>query len=230
LPVKVKRTKKDEAFAPQPPQHQESGIPNFYNVVGQYNKLGEFFDKKHSFTELAQHLGDIAEYAEQTLTNERADDWFDAHTIKRNSAEMRKYAGDFQKIAKEADQHIQRMHAYYEDMGNVLERYFEIMDDEDPTEDPTNTPIDTATATAPVAQPQEQAMKESGKAFTHSTHAGKEEAIQPTTESAFHQKYAPQIHERVIEHLRKKLSSIQCERFNTLSPERQFEMAWRFVK
>lgn len=248
LPVKVKRTKKDEAFAPTP--QQNAGVPNFFDVVGQYNKLGEFFDKKHSFTELAQHLGDIAEYAEQTLTNETADDWFDAHTIKRNVSEMRKYSNDFRKIATEADQFTQRMHAYYEDMGNVLERYFDIMDepgtdklshidDANPDADPQvqssvqdeskfSTLSNKLSHEKGVTNPDALAAtigreKYGKKSFQHKAEDGK-------NESAFHEKYAPQIHEKVVGHLRSKLSELQLERFNQLRPETQLEMAWKLVR
>jgi hypothetical protein len=113
-------------------QQEEQGI-NFYEIVAKYNEYGTILKNKHTLSELGQQLADIAEYAEHTLTNEM-DDWFDKHTVARNIKEMRSYAKEFQKIAMEADSHNMRMKALYDDMGRVLERYFDIMDSDDGAE------------------------------------------------------------------------------------------------
>lgn len=102
----------------------------FHEIVSKYNEYGRLLHKDRKLKELAQQLSDIAEYAEYALTNE-ADDWFDAHTIRRNIKEMRKYAQDFSKAAQEADMQHERLVAYYEDMGRILERYFEISSESD---------------------------------------------------------------------------------------------------
>jgi hypothetical protein len=72
-------------------------------------------------------LGAIADAA-QEYTLREGDDWFDRVTIKRNMGELKKLQGAFEKEAKEASQQQQRLEALYEDMGNVLGRYFEIAD------------------------------------------------------------------------------------------------------
>lgn len=98
---------------------------NFYDIVGKYNEYGDMLHRDHSMQELAQQLSDIAEAAEMHLTSE-ANDWYDSHTISRNIKEMQGYAKEFAKLAQEADEYNVRMEALYEDMGRVLERYFEI--------------------------------------------------------------------------------------------------------
>ena len=57
-----------------------------------------------------------------------ADDWFDKVTIKRNMSELEKMDKSFEKVATEAKALDERLHALYEDMGNILGRYYEIAD------------------------------------------------------------------------------------------------------
>lgn len=102
---------------------------NFLEQIAQYNKFGKIL-RRESLKEVGQQLARIAEMAEVAVTNE-ADDWFDAHTLKRNFKEVRAYAGEFLKLAEEADTINQRMTAFYDDMGRILERYFEIPDVDD---------------------------------------------------------------------------------------------------
>lgn len=110
----------------QPNSQRGQGI-SFFDVVGKYNEYGDLLKRDRTLSELAQQLSDIAEYAEYALTNE-TNDWFDKHTISRNIKEMQSYAKEFQKVALEADSHQQRMTGLYDDMGRILERYFDIYD------------------------------------------------------------------------------------------------------
>lgn len=104
-----------------------SGKPhaNPNEVISQYQQLGRGLKKNEDFRKVAQKIAEIAEMAEQTVVKE-AGDWFDEHTIRRNMKEMKGYAGAFSKIAEEMDMMYQRATALYDDMGNVLGRYFEI--------------------------------------------------------------------------------------------------------
>jgi hypothetical protein len=101
----------------------------FLEHIAQYNTFGKVL-RRESLKEVGQKLAKIAEMAEVAVTNE-ADDWFDAHTLKRNMKEVKSYATEFMKLAEEADAINQRMSAYYDDMGRILERYFEIPDFEE---------------------------------------------------------------------------------------------------
>jgi len=98
-------------------------------VIAQYQRLGEALKKSHSFRKVAEQIAKIAEMAEMTVTEE-GNDWFDQHTIKRNMKELKSYAGDFGKIAEDLDALHQRAGALYDDMGNVLARYFEVVEPE----------------------------------------------------------------------------------------------------
>ncbi len=123
-------------------------IEQFLEQIAQYNQIGKIL-KRESLKEAGEKLAKIADIAEVAVTTEAAD-WFDAHTLKRNMKEVKSYAGDFLKLASEADTINQRMSALYDDMGRILERYFEIPDDlehadpidhSDPSEIPTDEPV-----------------------------------------------------------------------------------------
>lgn len=98
-------------------------------IIASYQRLGEAIKKSHSFNEVAEQIAQIAELAESTVTEE-AGDWFDQHTIKRNMKELKSYAKDFAKISEDLDTLHQRATALYDDMGNVLARYFEVVEPE----------------------------------------------------------------------------------------------------
>jgi hypothetical protein len=111
------------------------GLPEGGNVleaIAKYSQYGKALRHTSTMREIAEQLSQIAELAEQQAISE-ADDWYDEHTLKRHMKEMKSYSGDFAKYAEEADMLHQRMEALYEDMGRVLERYFEL---ETGSEDP----------------------------------------------------------------------------------------------
>lgn len=107
------------------PQHTEGNQDLAAETIAKYNEYGKHFQSAMSMGELAERLMAVAEYAEQAVMNE-ADDWFDGHTIQRNMKEMKGYVKEFAKVAQEHDGLRQRMSALYDDMGRVLERYFDI--------------------------------------------------------------------------------------------------------
>jgi len=132
------RQPQQSAMMAQPVQQPQLSLEEVLNAISQYNKLGEALRRSTTMQEVGTRLAQIAEYAEYAVVNE-ADDWFDAHTLKRNMKEIKTYAGDFTKLATEADALNQRMTALYDDMGRILERYFEIPDDQ-----PQTHPVDAS--------------------------------------------------------------------------------------
>lgn len=98
---------------------------NPISIIANYARLGESLRAAGNFRKVAMEIARIAELAETTAMEETAD-WFDGHTVKRNMAELKKYAGAFSKLAEELDMQQQRASALYDDMGNVLGRYFDM--------------------------------------------------------------------------------------------------------
>jgi len=93
--------------------------------ISSYNKLGEKIFGTSNITEIAEKLGWIANQAKNHTLSE-TEDWFDKITVNRNMKELTGLSNQFGKIANEAKSLQQRMGALYEDMGNILGRYYEI--------------------------------------------------------------------------------------------------------
>ena len=98
---------------------------HFLEIVSTYNKYQESLDRKSDIQEIAETLGGITEAA-RTLAIHESDDWFDKHTVKRNMSELDKLGKQFDKCASEAKSLDQRLGGLYEDMGNILSRYYKM--------------------------------------------------------------------------------------------------------
>ena len=94
------------------------GVKNF-GIVGKqlYNN--------NNIVEIAKQLSKVAEAAHHHILGEQ-DDWFDKVSVNKNMKSLKGSVVEFQKAAKEAHQLNQRMTALYEDIGHVLNRYYEI--------------------------------------------------------------------------------------------------------
>ena len=90
-----------------------------------YNKLGETLYQQQTLKETAKSLSKIAEMA-ASHTLQETEDWFDKVTVSRNMKELTNHSKQFSKIAEEASSVQQRLAGLYEDMGNILNRYYEI--------------------------------------------------------------------------------------------------------
>lgn len=94
-------------------------------TVNEFGTYGPSIYKKHNLAEVAKTFVEIAESAQKHVVEE-TQDWFDGVTVKRNMNELKKQATQFNKIATEAQALQDRMAALYEDMGGILNRYFDI--------------------------------------------------------------------------------------------------------
>jgi len=110
-----------EAFedTPRVDKHQVvEGVRN-YGIVGKtlYNN--------NNIMEVAKQLSDIAESAHNHILSEQ-DDWFDKISVNKNMKTLKGSVVEFQKTAKEANALNQRLTGLYEDIGHVLNRYYDI--------------------------------------------------------------------------------------------------------
>jgi tRNA (guanine-N1)-methyltransferase len=95
----------------------------------------------------AEELSKLAEDAERVTLSE-IDDKFDEISVKRNVKELKTLSGQFAKAAVEAQTLKNRMTTLFEDMGNILGRYYSINEDLKLSGDVTSSDIvDTAVAT-----------------------------------------------------------------------------------
>ena len=93
--------------------------------VSNFASFGPSIYKKHNLAEVANEFVEISKAAQKHVVEETAD-WFDRVTVQRNMNDLKKQAAGFSKISTEAQALQDRMAALYEDMGGILNRYFEI--------------------------------------------------------------------------------------------------------
>ena len=98
---------------------------HFLEIISTFGQHRENMSRKSDIRQVAETLGAIADAA-QEYTLREGGDWFDRVTIKRNMGELKKLQAAFEKEAVEAKSQEQRLEALYEDMGHVLNRYFEM--------------------------------------------------------------------------------------------------------
>ena len=97
----------------------------FLEAVGKYNKIGTFIHREGNLKDVAVHLSKLAKTA-RAHTLRETDDWFDKVSVNRNMKELNVLASSFSKVATEAQSMQERMSALYEDMGHIINRYYDI--------------------------------------------------------------------------------------------------------
>ena len=98
--------------------------------IQEFGKLGKSIYKSGDLKETAKTLSDIANSA-KVHTLRETEDWFDKITVNRNMKELTNLSKNFNKLSEEASSVQQRLEALYEDMGNVLSRYYELNETHD---------------------------------------------------------------------------------------------------
>ena len=111
-------------------QTQKVSSKQVGEALRSYNRLGEALYQQQSLKETAKKLSQIAEMA-ATHTVQETEDWFDKVTVSRNMKELTNHSKSFAKIAEEASSVQQRLAGLYEDMGSILNRYYDIPEGED---------------------------------------------------------------------------------------------------
>ena len=93
--------------------------------VRNYGIVGKQLYNNNNIMEIASQLSEVAESAHHHILGEESD-WFDKISVNRNMKSLKANVMEFQKTAKEAHSLNQRLTALYEDIGGVLNRYYEI--------------------------------------------------------------------------------------------------------
>ena len=93
--------------------------------VAQYSIVGKHLYSEHNILEIAEQLVQISEAAQSHVLSE-TDEWFDKVSINRNMKSLNGMVKEFKKTATEYNGLSQRLTALYEDMGTILNRYYDI--------------------------------------------------------------------------------------------------------
>ena len=100
-------------------------VKGLTNELSSFGSLGETIFGKSNIKSVAEKLSWIASQAKNHTLSE-TEDWSDKITVNRNMKELTNLSKSFTKISDEANSLQQRMGALYEDMGNILGRYYDM--------------------------------------------------------------------------------------------------------
>jgi len=125
---------------------QEQPQVNKYEVVEgvkSFGIVGKQLYNNSNIMEMAKQISHIAEQAHTHIIGE-TDDWFDKVSVNKNMQSLKRSVAEFKKAATESHQLNQRLTGLYEDIGHVLNRYYEIdeADKGDMDNDGQNEPDD----------------------------------------------------------------------------------------
>ena len=104
---------------------EKADVKGLTTELSQYNNIGEDIFGKSNITKISEKLSWIATQAKSHTLSE-TENWFDKITVNRNMKELTGLSKQFGKIAQESNSLQQRLGALYEDMGNILGRYYEV--------------------------------------------------------------------------------------------------------
>ena len=93
--------------------------------VSKYGAVGRALYGENNLVKIAEELVHIAESAHQHILGEQGD-WFDKVTVNKNMGSLKGMVKEFKKTANEANSVNQRLTSLYEDMGHILNRYYDI--------------------------------------------------------------------------------------------------------
>tara|TARA_R100000808_G_C2138401_1_gene146439 strand:- start:353 stop:1288 length:936 start_codon:yes stop_codon:yes gene_type:complete len=110
-----------EVFDEQPQVNKHEVIEGVKN----YGKVGQSLFNNNNIMEIAEELSKVAESAHTHILGEQGD-WFDKVSVNKNMNYLKGSVKEFKKTATEAHSLNQRLQGLYEDIGNVLGRYYDI--------------------------------------------------------------------------------------------------------
>lgn len=104
-------------------------MKNTLAVVAEYNRLSKSLRRTEGILEVAKKLNATVSSAKRlALEKINEDDWFDKDIVERNMKEASRHVVEFQKLAEESHRCQRKMEAIYEEVGNILQRYYKIDD------------------------------------------------------------------------------------------------------
>jgi hypothetical protein len=111
-------------------KENEKGMTNeekraFLEAVASYHQLGEMISHKGNLSEIHENIKNIVESA-SSLTIKETGDWFDRVTVQRHMKSMNESYKVFSNSINEVVQLQQRLESAYDEIGEVLGKYYEI--------------------------------------------------------------------------------------------------------
>ena len=108
-------------------EYEQSGNERnaFMEAARNFSTYGEAIYRGSDITEAVTQIAALVEQAAE-MTLKETDGWFDNVTASRHTKQMKESLKVLQKEATEIAQRQQRLEAAYEDIGQLLGRYYEV--------------------------------------------------------------------------------------------------------
>ena len=126
--------KEEEEERPQAEELTTEQKHAFLEAVKQFKKYGEAVYRNAGLGEVYESIKNMVEMAGKVTISE-TDDWFDNVTVSRHMKRMGESFKVFEKTLKEVSTLQQRLEASYDEIGEVLGKYYEINEMEDEIEE-----------------------------------------------------------------------------------------------
>ena len=101
------------------------------NSVREFARFGQVLNRNEEFISAAKNIVAVAESAQEHVLAETGD-WFDKISVNRNMKQMNGIVKEFKKTVTENSAMNQRLLSLYEEMGMILNRYYDIGEAMDP--------------------------------------------------------------------------------------------------
>jgi hypothetical protein len=119
---KIRQIQENEEMNGQQPTMDKK---SFIEAVKRYNSYKESFSKASNLKKLVSEIGKLVRAAEP-ITLQETGEWFDNITVNRHMKQMNEAYKVLEKTASELMQSQQRFESAYNDIGRVLENYYDI--------------------------------------------------------------------------------------------------------
>ena len=106
--------------APMSPQEKQS----FKEAVANFSAMGDSVYGKGDIDEIVERVKTIVESADRIMTE--GDDWFSNQALKKENKRMHEDYRDFEQAARDLKEAQDRMSIAYENIGQHLNRYFDV--------------------------------------------------------------------------------------------------------
>lgn len=122
--------KEEEEERPQAEELTTEQKQAFLEAVKGYKAYGESVYRKEGLTKVYESIRGLVEVANKVTLSETGD-WFDGVTVGRHMKRMNESFKVFEKTLKEVSTLQQRLESSYDEIGEVLGKYYEINEIED---------------------------------------------------------------------------------------------------
>lgn len=118
-------TKLLEAFNDKEVKFSKEEKRAFIENIRNFSRYGEAIYRSGKLAEIAEEIGQTIKVAQQ-MNLQETDGWFDNVTVSRHNKRLEEAYKTFLNSAKEVSQLQQRMESAYEDIAEVLKKYYDV--------------------------------------------------------------------------------------------------------